>query len=625
MFKASNPYDEIVVKATDENLTSENWQLNLDVCDKVTSDGPSGSRNCVAAILKRLVHRNANVQLYSLTLSDALSKNCGEIAHQELASRSFTQTLQRIITDRNTHDTVKKKGLALIKEWNQEWGNDESLGLIRETMESLRKQGLFVEEQREAAPVEPSSDRLRAEDEELRKVLELSLQDQGGRGGGGAASFPSEYRGASEPSSAVAARGAQASHVASSGYNASSSLNKNLPDPSRQSSGSNAYPTLGAAAAPPPASSSAAQSPPPPPASSQLIASRVRALYDFTPTESGELAFRKGDILRVLDSVYEHWWRGEVNGEVGIFPVNFVEVLPDPTPADLQREAEMEAKIFAQANNIDRLLSKLRGLDPARDNLAEDEELQELYQSSLSMRPKIVRLIDRYNIKVNELRTMNEKFVRARSTFDVMMEQSLAKYNPSFHREDYTNARPEYDYSAAQNGYQQAPQQHQQAPYQQPPPQGGEGQQQEYAQSWAAYCAQQGYQQPPTGSQSSVGAPPPPSSQHPSHASSTAPPNVNDPAYAQWYYSQQQQQQQPQLQQQSAPSNAPPQSSPPTGYEYTEPGQQQQQQQANDSTSSLHDQDKRAMFERARAEAEAYHRAHQQHAASGASSEARLQ
>jgi signal transducing adaptor molecule len=98
-------------------------------------------RNCVAAILKRLVHRNANVQLYSLTLSDALSKNCGELAHQELASRSFTQTLQRIIVDRNTHETVKKKSLSLIKEWNSEWGNDESLGLIRETMNALKSQG----------------------------------------------------------------------------------------------------------------------------------------------------------------------------------------------------------------------------------------------------------------------------------------------------------------------------------------------------------------------------------------------------------------------------------------------------------------------------------------------------
>lgn len=42
MFKAANPYDEIVNKATDENLTAENWQLNLDVCDKVSSDGEAG-------------------------------------------------------------------------------------------------------------------------------------------------------------------------------------------------------------------------------------------------------------------------------------------------------------------------------------------------------------------------------------------------------------------------------------------------------------------------------------------------------------------------------------------------------------------------------------------------------
>jgi len=231
--------------------------------------------------------------------------------------------------------------------------------------------GFSVQDEQEHAPVEPSSDQLRAEDEELRKVLELSLQDQGGRAG-----YTAGYTGA-ESSSATTG----ASQPTQTSQAASSSLNKSLPDPSRQGSGSSAYQNPGgaaasyaapiAAAAVPSASSSSE-----PAASSQPVATRVRALYDFTPTESGELAFRKGDILRVLDSVYEHWWRGEVNGEVGIFPVNFVEVLPDPTPADLQREAEMEAKIFAQANNIDRLLSKLRGLDPARDNLAEDEELQ---------------------------------------------------------------------------------------------------------------------------------------------------------------------------------------------------------------------------------------------------------
>lgn len=396
MFKASNPFDEFVAKATDENLTSENWQLNLDVCDKVSNEGENGARNCVAAILKRLVHRNANVQLYALTLSDALSKNSGIIAHRELASRSFCQTVQRIILDRNTHITVKKKATSLIKQWSQEWGQDESLGIVRETMEALRNQGISFQEddqKNEPAPTEPSSEQLRAEDEELRRVLELSLQDQGGRGTSQSA-LQSSYNDSAEASSSSTVKPA----ISSVG-----NVNKTLPEPSNSQFQANQQ-------------------------SQQPAASRVRALYDFAPSEEGELAFQKGDVIRILDSVYEHWWRGELRGEAGIFPVNYVELLPDPTAADIQREAELEAHIFAQANDIDRLLSKLRGLDPSRDNLADDDELQELYQSSLTMRPRIVKLIDRYNLKVTELRTMNDKFVRARATFDAMMEQNINRY-----------------------------------------------------------------------------------------------------------------------------------------------------------------------------------------------------
>lgn len=54
----------------------------------------------MAALLKRLAHRSPTVQLYSLSLVEALSKNCGEPLHRELASRSFTQGLEKLITDR---------------------------------------------------------------------------------------------------------------------------------------------------------------------------------------------------------------------------------------------------------------------------------------------------------------------------------------------------------------------------------------------------------------------------------------------------------------------------------------------------------------------------------------------
>lgn len=58
------------------------------------------ARNVIAASLKRLAHRNPNVQLYTLALVEALSKNCGIEVHREIASRAFTQGLEKLVTDR---------------------------------------------------------------------------------------------------------------------------------------------------------------------------------------------------------------------------------------------------------------------------------------------------------------------------------------------------------------------------------------------------------------------------------------------------------------------------------------------------------------------------------------------
>jgi GAT domain len=75
------------------------------------------------------------------------------------------------------------------------------------------------------------------------------------------------------------------------------------------------------------------------------------------------------------------------------------EPLPEPTAAELTAEAQQEAAIFAQAANVDRLLTMLRSLDPAKDSLADNEEIQELYRSCMTLRPKIVKLIDKYSQK----------------------------------------------------------------------------------------------------------------------------------------------------------------------------------------------------------------------------------
>jgi len=126
--------------------------------------------------------------------------------------------------------------------------------------------------------------------------------------------------------------------------------------------------------------------------------SRVRALYDFKPSEPGELEFRAGDTIAVLESVYKDWWKGSLRGNTGIFPLNYVEKLQDPTQDEMQREAQMEADVFGEIKHVERLLALL-STGSSMSNVQENDEIARLYQSVVAIRPKLVELIAKYSQK----------------------------------------------------------------------------------------------------------------------------------------------------------------------------------------------------------------------------------
>jgi signal transducing adaptor molecule len=464
MFKGSqpNPYDDIVNKTTDENLTGENWELILNLCDKVIDEGEQGARNVIAAVLKRLAHRNPNVQLYALSLAESLSKNCGIELHREIASRAFTQGLEKIITDRTTHDKVKRRALVLIAQWTAEFETDPTLGVMEDCYNNLKLKNYKFEAPQEPPPPDVDDEVRRREEEELQRVLAMSVQDKGGRTQWDAYSVtPSNGAGGSGSASDLGRKpsisAAPSSSQVQSGYTPPTYHRGYAP--TRTPSPKARSPTLPSAA--PSSTSLPAAAPVSAPVTSHStpadvsapitsepiqgqipVVTRVRALHTFEPTEAGELAFDKGDVIKVVDRGYKDWWRGQLKGRTGIFPVNYVEPLPEPTAAELAKEAEQEAAVFAQAVNVDKLLTMLRALDPAKDNLADNEEIQELYRSSMALRPKIVKLIDKYSQKRADLVSMNESFVKARTIFDRMMEDSLAMHS-GFYEQSRPNYRPQ--------------------------------------------------------------------------------------------------------------------------------------------------------------------------------------
>ncbi|KAI7902587.1 uncharacterized protein BX663DRAFT_486400 [Cokeromyces recurvatus] len=379
MFSRVNPFDESVTAATNENLTVENWELILAVTDKLNRATPDSARDCIAAVEKRLNNRNPNVQLYAIALAEALVKNCDITVHREISSRSFTNTLTKLVHDKTVHPKVKTRILEFIQMCSFEFRADSTLGLINEVYHSLRAEGIqFPSPQKPRKEFTQSELDKQKEEEELQLALALSLSESENR---------HTYK----------------SHSFFPCHKSSTATT------------SNSNPTV-TATKPKSADDETAQ------------ISRVRALYDFQPTEQGELGFQKGDIIRVIESVYRDWWKGELRGKTGIFPVNYVEKIVDPSPSDLLKEVSIENEVLNETRNIDRLLEILSS-DTSSTSFSDNEELQSLYNSTLAIRPKLVKLIEKYSLKRDELVALNEKFMRARTMYDSMLSNSIAKYS----------------------------------------------------------------------------------------------------------------------------------------------------------------------------------------------------
>uniref|UniRef100_A0A8C3A0P8 SH3 domain-containing protein n=1 Tax=Cyclopterus lumpus TaxID=8103 RepID=A0A8C3A0P8_CYCLU len=70
---------------------------------------------------------------------------------------------------------------------------------------------------------------------------------------------------------------------------------------------------------------------------------RCVALFDYEGEEHDELTFSQGDVIALLELIGQEWGRGQIHGRVGVFPLNFAQVVEPPEgpgepkgPSDLQ-------------------------------------------------------------------------------------------------------------------------------------------------------------------------------------------------------------------------------------------------------------------------------------------------
>lgn len=119
-----NPFNTVVgqkiEQATDASLASENWALNMEICD-IVNDTDEGPKDAIRALRKRLTQnagKNYTVVMYSLTVLETCVKNCGRRFHLLVAQKDFVQELVKMIGPKNDPPTaVQEKVLSLIQSW----------------------------------------------------------------------------------------------------------------------------------------------------------------------------------------------------------------------------------------------------------------------------------------------------------------------------------------------------------------------------------------------------------------------------------------------------------------------------------------------------------------------------
>lgn len=67
------------------------------------------------------------------------------------------------------------------------------------------------------------------------------------------------------------------------------------------------------------------------------IREMCKVLYAYTPLNEDELKLAEGDIVTILSRELpdKGWWKGELRGRIGVFPDNFVTLLPSECKSNL--------------------------------------------------------------------------------------------------------------------------------------------------------------------------------------------------------------------------------------------------------------------------------------------------
>ncbi|XP_049576748.1 target of Myb1 membrane trafficking protein isoform X2 [Syngnathus scovelli] len=140
----STPVGQRIEQATSGSRQSEDWGLNMEICD-IINETDEGPRDAVKAIKKRIVgNKNFREIMLALTVLETCVKNCGHRFHVFVASQEFVEgvLVRAILPKYNPPTALHDRVLSLIQSWADAFRTSPSLAGVVYVYDDLRRRGL---------------------------------------------------------------------------------------------------------------------------------------------------------------------------------------------------------------------------------------------------------------------------------------------------------------------------------------------------------------------------------------------------------------------------------------------------------------------------------------------------
>ncbi|TMS37294.1 hypothetical protein L596_004257 [Steinernema carpocapsae] len=149
-FLQGNPFETAIGRkiemATDANiLATENWGLNMEICDFINNT-EEGGRDAIRAIRKRMqtqIAKNNTTVMYTLTVLETCVKNCDQRFKVLVCDKNFIMELVKLIGPKfDAPQVVQERILSLIQSWADAFRTTPALHGVCDVYDELKAKGV---------------------------------------------------------------------------------------------------------------------------------------------------------------------------------------------------------------------------------------------------------------------------------------------------------------------------------------------------------------------------------------------------------------------------------------------------------------------------------------------------